>query len=1127
MSAFQMPVSSSPPSTPDRRSSGGANHWFGETNPSTTPAGPPPPSSAGSFTPAGPPPSSVPGSSRLDAPYDKQSSKPLNFSNQTSLNSSNFGFNNAKSSPPSTAGGRSFFGAPRSGLSNEYKASPEPTYASGDEVEDGSEENGQYQYDEEYSDEQDDVMAEAAGDETYYEDEPDVHDPGFNSSGPMTYPSKENYGSSRNSDVLGQSPARFSQSGSGDLLHFDRSLETSRMERPKDDLFGKIAKDICGQMGMTRIEESDELILGTEEIITRLYEGIGANDDEDALHRSLTTVPAELTRLWADYDDSITQHISEEYTTSIGPGPNSPRFSKANFLASLLLRLHHPAPVQLPGDASQALKGALRSFALTQSRLETKPIPMLLLEWIDEYHEPYPSQLDELCSHRPSPAHHQLFWETVLNSLLRGKVHGVTSALKSAGWRHARTATEDLRNTSGEGGYSGKALENIDLVIGEATQALSRCPAITGDWDIRNSNWTLFRLGIQQARENLKSFAEGRNRDKEFSEYSKKIKGDESMTATARKAQSQVPWSIYQRLLTVYNLVLGDSSTIIETAMDWCEASIGLVIWWDPSKDNRRHKFGQSRAPSDVSDQELYVNKLAHSFYRSTSDSTDFQVNTLNPVEVGLACLFEGDVEAVVTLLRSWSGPVSAAVVEVASLGGWLPREDQSLIAMDNLDQDDMAVLGINLPSKQIDDIKDRILITYAEALAQHGTLQSTARFGHPKRTREGWELALEVLGRLNSISRSEEEVSDMLKNFTFDSGANVDKMWRLLNDLGMTKHAENVAEEYADSIAEHSHKYGEALWYYALSHKSQKVKDVLDLLISFSLIHSMAFPPSSEVDPYLERLISSPTAALAEMSKLDFDAAQIIHKYLSGYATLRRFYNLRDEEVHLVEGQKPSLRPMARRAEALSALMAVIASADDNIRGGLYDESRGAIVSVDFLLALLGEAMVFVNQQEQQQQQQQQQSPPRQPPIGPCLSLPQIYTLLKTIEDLQTVAPTRISSACHDFFDTVVASVPGLKGSSPLDLLRKSSSGLSAGGSFSLVGSSMMASQLQRSIAGGGGSSGSAASALSKSNVKRGWDWRKGLTATSKGEDILRILRLGLAKDLARAWIQEVDNPI
>jgi hypothetical protein len=269
---------------------------------------------------------------------------------------------------------------------------------------------------------------------------------------------------------------------------------------------------------------------------------------------------------------------------------------------------------------------------------------------------------------------------------------------------------------------------------------------------------------------------------------------------------------------------------------------------------------------------------------------------------------------------------------------------------------------------------------------------------------------------------------------------------------------------------------------------------------MSFSLIHSVAYPPEAELDSYLQRLISSPKSTLTEMSKLDYEGAQLLHKMLSGYATLRRFYDLRDEEVRLSTVQKPKVRALGRKSDAASALMAVIASSDDNIRGGLYDETRGAVVSVDFLLALLGEAMIFVD------------------PPNPVITPSQIDILLKAIEDLQTV-PRRVYSACDEFFQTVMASAQGLKGSSPMDLLKKSTSSLSGTSNFSLVGSSMFASQLQRSMSSSG--------VLVKANVKRGWDWRRGLPANIKGDEIMRILRLGLAKEIARAWVLEADGQL
>lgn len=270
----------------------------------------------------------------------------------------------------------------------------------------------------------------------------------------------------------------------------------------------------------------------------------------------------------------------------------------------------------------------------------------------------------------------------------------------------------------------------------------------------------------------------------------------------------------------------------------------------------------------------------------------------------------------------------------------------------------------------------------------------------------------------------------------------------------------------------------------------------MLDLLISLSLVQSIAYPAEPELDDHLRRLISSPKNALTEMSRMDSEAAELLHKMLSGYATLRKFYDLRDEE--LMPSKSPYKGSVARKEEAAAALLAVISSSDDNIRGGLYDEERGAVVSVDFLLALLGEAMVFVNQP------------------GSSITVSQIDTLLKAIEDVQAVG-LRVYGACSEFLQTVIASGQGLKGSSPTDMLRKSVSNVSGTSSFSLVGSSMLASQLKQSMSSSG--------VLVRGNIKRGWDWRRGISASMKAEDLLRILRHGLAKDLAKAWLVEVDN--
>lgn len=314
--------------------------------------------------------------------------------------------------------------------------------------------------------------------------------------------------------------------------------------------------------------------------------------------------------------------------------------------------------------------------------------------------------------------------------------------------------------------------------------------------------------------------------------------------------------------------------------------------------------------------------------------------------------------------------------------------------------------------------------------------------------------------------------------------------------------------QTYGEILARESHRYGEAMWYFALAHRPHKVREVMNLLISYSLIQSTAYPPNNELDDHLHKLLTDRNSTLEDCAKQDLEAAELLGKMLSGYASLRQFYEIRDgDENPLLSTTSPA----NRRRQAAAALVSVIASSDDNIRGGLFDQTRDGIVSEDFLLALLGEALVFVSNPDNVNVHHGRQT-------SPPITLEQIDVILKAIEDLQAVG-SRVYKACEDFLGLVLASAPGgtLKGSTPADLLSKSVSG----SQFELAGTSLVASQLQKSLSGAG------SKALGKINVKRGWDWRSGLNAKTKGEDVMRRLRLGLAKDLASLWLREADGEV
>ncbi|GFP56184.1 putative aconitate hydratase, mitochondrial [Trichoderma asperellum] len=784
--------------------------------------------------------------------------------------------------------------------------------------------------------------------------------------------------------------------------------------------FGTIAKDIYTYQEPARITESPDLILKTENLVCQLYnDGVGAHEDPERLENSLANITYRLIQLWTEYTEELPPPEGEDLAT-IGPPEGADQFEKAAYVAHLILRMHH-------------------------ARFDTKteddkipPLPEILFDWLQSSHNLFPNQVREISRYKPSPACHSLYWQTLRNALLRGDVTGAQQLLRNAGWEHVR------RGPLGGPTYTGKALENVRRFAEATCEMLDQCPAARNDWEILDSSWTLFRVQARGSLDRLTLFAEG----KDTSLLDSLNDGvDTSMSAMAKKASSQIPWDIYENLQTIYDIVLGQTEAILETAQDWCEATVALFGWWDESvqrpKSLVQSQFGVS--PGSFTDSEDYFDRLVTVF--NIVIQSGLTPNTMNPVEVALASAFE-----------------ACSVAEIASLGKWLPpQESAKPLPADSLDIDDLMLLGVGQPSTDdIEGIKDTTLVIYARELAG---------IEHLSPQRDGWEMAIQVLGHKNS-------------------SITVNKMWRLLSDLGMMNYAEETAETFAEILSKESHRYGEALWYFALSHRTDRVREVLNLLMSYSLVQSTVYPAEKDLDEDLKGLLRNRSETLEEKAKIDLEAAQLLGRMLSGYATLRKFYEIRDE-IGKIEEVSPS-RALAMKKQAAFALVAVVSSSGDNIRGGLYDETRDAVVSEDFLLALLGETTVFINQ-----------SPS-------VISLEQLDILLKAIEDIQAVG-TRVYSTCEEFFNLVLASAQGLKGSTPADLM-KSTSSLSDS-TYMMSGSSLLASHMQKSIMGGGG------------KVNRGWDWRKGWLANTKGEDVIRKLSslppAGLQSDTAHCQSQ------
>ncbi|KAH0356527.1 hypothetical protein KCU81_g565, partial [Aureobasidium melanogenum] len=435
---------------------------------------------------------------------------------------------------------------------------------------------------------------------------------------------------------------------------------------------------------------------------------------------------------------------------------------------------------------------------------------------------------------------------------------------------------------------------------------------------------------------------------------------------------------------------------------------------------------------------------------------------------------------------------------------------------LDAFDQDDLMVLNHGQPTQPELIKRDDVLIQYASVLAKKDSFKSAT--GKP--VQEGWDLACRVLGRLDSFETAKSKISEVLNQITLDSTTRVDKVLAVLNEIGLPDQVREIAERYADDLAASSQDYGSALIYYARAHASQKLRSTIDLLISLCLVQSAAFPPQAIIDPQLDALLNDQHATLHQVARQDVAAAQLLASQLSGYATLRRFYDLRDadaakdtaeadvEDDEEAANRKPGmLRPLARKREAARALMAVIESAADSIRGGLYDPEAQSVVQVDALMTLLCEALPLMNQTKQ------------------ILKTPHLLTLIRAIEDLETITPgiyAQNSAVFNAAINTYLSNsnTPNIVTSqSSTPDLSKSIAGLKQSVSWNMVNSSGSIASEQN-----GNGSDSSAGGMGGIQVKRAWDWRVGAVymkgKSVKPEDVMRVLRCQVAIEMGKVWV-------
>lgn len=835
--SFKVPYDSSPPpSTPDK--SKGQSFW---SNVSTTPAGPPP-STANSFTPQGHPPSTAFGTSQLD------SHSKVNFGQSSnSLFTKSGGFKTGDSIFGSSFG--SDFGLPKTKAPPARPLAPTPSQGRfGGATNGGSfgrsvtfgESNGfgSSQMDE-YEDEGEEEMEpeeEEEMEEEEYEDEPEEED----AEGDLDLSTREpsnrlsfldsNYGNPLPAHSPGFGQVRkpiYSNPTDAKRPKLDEHwanqspLRKTKLSPKKASAMPSILHNMTSRTRLPPADEPADMILNTEDTILRMYDELQSAEyrhlDLDGVYSHISN---KLVNTWDTCADR--SGISRPYGagSSIGPGEDAPPLVKASFLASLLLQIHHPSRGSAPiaSASNPAARVAPNSLVKAMQRASAAtPIPQILLDWLNGNHASQTNDLQALRYVEPNPTASSNFWDIINVAVLRGRFAEAAEILRSADFNYARSALED---GLAQPGYRGMQLQNIQRCVNKALQILDSCPGFQDDdWAITGPDWADYRKSVLSAVTDLEEFAEGEERDQAevpvqnhgfqavnfglstFGQGQNQV----SFTQSARMAESRVPWTIYQSLRSLYRIILGDTATIKAYSQDWVEATIGLTAWWDGEDDDgafrastRSMDFQRSRGSRNQLrevDRDLrnaYLRRLDLAFSSATNEPSDdagFRVNTMNSLEVGLASVFEGNVQGVLGLIQSWSLCITAAITEVAEIAGWL--EDGSQQKMPGLSENDLMVLSYgqgNLPPSP-GLTRDEAMRNYALGLNERHSIENETW------SREGWELAIEVLSRLHDLDLRKKAVTEIVEKLPLDNLEQLDKLVVLCSDLNLEEQGRKIAE--------------------------------------------------------------------------------------------------------------------------------------------------------------------------------------------------------------------------------------------------------------------------------------------------------------------------------------------
>lgn len=136
-----------------------------------------------------------------------------------------------------------------------------------------------------------------------------------------------------------------------------------------------------------------------------------------------------------------------------------------------------------------------------------------------------------------------------------------------------------------------------------------------------------------------------------------------------------------------------------------------------------------------------------------------------------------------------------------------------------------------------------------------------------------------------------------------------------------------------------------------------------------------------------------------------------------------------------------------------------------------------------------------------------------------PILKTPQLLTILRAVEDLEAVTPLVYDQA-ESLFRSAIANYSD----SPYQLVATQDLAKSVSGALLAKSTNSLAASGYGMIGSNGSLATTNGDGEEKVTIHRAWDWRAGAAQIGKhvtGEEMLRILRAQVAKEMANTWMQ------